>query len=261
MDIPKKIMPGAEPFELSVAGTNKAALLIHGLTGSPSEMRYIGEVLNKAGYHVRAPLLPGHGTTIKDLNNTRWDDWFNAAELNFFGLSAHFEHIFIAGISMGGLVTLKLLEAKNGRVAGAAIVSTPMIFSDWKAKYLLPIGSIFGLHRLIGDVPKSIPDVAKKNGPTHVCYDRDSAIAAASLLKLLKQVKRNLNHINSPLLIIQSRLDQVVSSKSAHIIEQGISSKIKEILLLKKSYHTATVDVEKELVAGKILDFFERRLS
>ncbi len=261
MRIPENVISGAEPFELpSDNGGDKAALLIHGLTGTPSEMRYIGEVLNRAGYHVRAPLLPGHGTNIKDLNTTKWGDWFLAAEIDFFALSAHFEDVFVVGLSMGGLVTLKLLIEKAGRIKGAALLATPMRFNDWKARYLLPVVDKSGLKYLIRDIPKVLEDVAKKGEETHICYDRESIMAASSAISLMKNVKKRLGAIETPILIIQSKFDPAVAEKSADIIYDGVSSKIKEKIILEKSYHNIAVDIEKEKVASAVLDFFEGQL-
>jgi carboxylesterase len=258
MKIPPHLMPGAEPFEL--IGKDKAVLLLHGLTGTPSEMRYLGEYLHRAGYHVRAPLLPGHGTDIKDLNKTTWRDWFGRAEIDFLALSAHFEHVFIAGLSMGGLLCLSMMSSKFGRISGGAALATPMMFADWKARYLLPVADVTGLKYLVPDLPKSVPDVAVPGGRTHVCYDRDSVAAAASLVRLMRKVRRELPRIDAPILVMQSKSDTVVDPRSVDIIYEGVSSAVKEKVLLARSYHTITVDVEKENVAQTVLDFFERQL-
>jgi carboxylesterase len=255
---PARLMPGAEPFELS--GAAKAVLLLHGLTGTPSEMRFLGDYLNRAGYHVRAPLLPGHGTDIKDLNKTTWHDWFGRAEIDFLSLSAHFETVFIAGVSMGGLIGLWLMANKFGRIGGGAALATPMRFRDWKARCLLPVADVTGLKYLVPDLPKAVNDVALSGGRTHVCYDRDSVVAAASLIRFMGQVRRGLPRIDAPLLVMQSAADTVVDPHSADIIWDEVSSTVKEKVLLERSYHTITVDVEKELVAKTVLDFFERQL-
>ncbi len=259
MNTAHRLLPGAEPFEL--AGTGKAVLLLHGLTGTPSEMRFLGEYLHRADYHVRAPLLPGHGTDIKDLNRTTWRDWFGRAEIDFLTLSAHFEKVFIVGLSMGGLICLWLMANKFGRISGGAALATPMIFSDWKVRYLLPAADAVGLTYVIPDLPKALADVALPGGRTHVCYDRDSVVAAASMIRFMKKVRQALPRIDAPLLIVQSRGDTVVDPRSADIIYGGVSSAVKEKVVLERSYHTITVDVEKEIVARTVLEFFERQLQ
>ena len=50
-------------------------LLIHGFTGSPWDLRPLGEALLARGFHVKAPLLPGHGTRWQDCNDSTHDRW------------------------------------------------------------------------------------------------------------------------------------------------------------------------------------------
>jgi len=50
--------PGAEPFFLS--GSRCGCLLVHGFTGTPKEMRWMGENLHSQGYTVLGIRLSGH---------------------------------------------------------------------------------------------------------------------------------------------------------------------------------------------------------
>jgi carboxylesterase len=258
LDCPEKIMEGAGPFQLPAKGSKKAALLLHGLTGTPSEMRYLGERLNEEGYHVFAPLHPGHGTSIKELNGIKWEEIYASVEKVFKEIRGGFEELFVAGLSMGGLLTLKLAVDYGGDIRGAAALSTPMKFGELKARVLLPVAAATGLMYLIPDVPKTFEDVADKRD-THVCYDHDSVRATVSLVKMMKSVKRDLSKIETPLLIMQSRQDTVVAFESVDIIYNGVSSKVKEKGIVEKSLHTITVDVEKEAVADRVVAFFNAR--
>jgi carboxylesterase len=255
MYTPDNIIPGAEPFEIpSPKGGDRAALLIHGLTGSPSEMRFPSIVLNEAGYHVRAPLLPGHGTSIKDLNRTSWHDWYGEAERSFFELKKDFRKVFVAGLSMGSMMTLNLLINHNDDIAAAGVMAPPFSFIDWKANVLLPIITPLGIPRLMGDIPEDTEDVTGER--THVCYGRTSVSAGASLVMLGRQVKRRLDRITAPVLVMMSEKDSIVDSKSARMVYDRISSENKKLVMLEKSLHTITVDAEKEKVADELVEFF-----
>ncbi|MCJ7696498.1 MAG: hypothetical protein MUO40_13895, partial [Anaerolineaceae bacterium] len=61
-------------------GNNTGVLLFHGFTATTTEVRLIGECLNKDGFTISAPLLPGHGTHPKDLNRVSWRDWVDCGE-------------------------------------------------------------------------------------------------------------------------------------------------------------------------------------
>ncbi|MBC8075201.1 MAG: hypothetical protein H7Y32_03920, partial [Chloroflexales bacterium] len=67
---------GADPFDF--AGGPVGLLLIHGLTGTPGEVRPMGEHLAAAGYTVRGVLLPGHGGDPAELFGVGWQRWVEA---------------------------------------------------------------------------------------------------------------------------------------------------------------------------------------
>lgn len=102
-----RIIEGAESFLLE-GKNNKAVLLLHGYTGAPSEMRPLGDYLHALGYTVSCVRLPGHGTSIKDLEATTATDWYAAAEAECLELLARFDSVYVAGLSMGGLLAMKL---------------------------------------------------------------------------------------------------------------------------------------------------------
>lgn len=93
-----RIIEGAESFLLE-GKNNKAVLLLHGYTGAPSEMRPLGDYLHALGYTVSCVRLPGHGTSIKDLEATTATDWYAAAEAECLELLARFDSVYVAGLS------------------------------------------------------------------------------------------------------------------------------------------------------------------
>ena len=66
------IMPGAEPFTMKGGATG--GLLVHGVTGTPHEMLWLGTQLAADGHTVRGPRLAGHATTPEEMSATRWPD-------------------------------------------------------------------------------------------------------------------------------------------------------------------------------------------
>lgn len=119
-----RIIEGAESFLLE-GKNNKAVLLLHGYTGAPSEMRPLGDYLHALGYTVSCVRLPGHGTSIKDLEATTATDWYCAAEAECLELLARFDSVYVAGLSMGGLLAIKL--AAKLPVQKVAFISAPIL--------------------------------------------------------------------------------------------------------------------------------------
>ncbi len=90
-----------------LSGNRTGILLIHGLTGTPNEMRGIARVLHQAGYSVYGVQLAGHCGDVEDLVNSQWEDWFNSVVAAAEKLKEHTDEIFVAGLSMGSLLALK----------------------------------------------------------------------------------------------------------------------------------------------------------
>ena len=113
------VLPGAEPF--AADGGPVGVVLSHGFTGSPQSLRPWAEHLAAAGFTVRLPRLPGHGTRWQDLNATRWPDWYGEIERAFDALRGRCDQVFAGGLSMGGTLVLRLAEqrGRRGRRAGA----------------------------------------------------------------------------------------------------------------------------------------------
>src|SRR5580704_3141489 len=102
------VIAGAEPY--SASGDNRGALVLHGFTGNPQSMRGLAVALADAGFTVEMPLLPGHGTAVEDMLDTRWKDWSLAAERAYTDLAARTDAVVVVGLSMGGSLSVWLAE-------------------------------------------------------------------------------------------------------------------------------------------------------
>ncbi len=121
-------------------GGSVGCLLIHGGTGSPPEMRGMGEYLAGKGLTVLGVRLAGHGTTPEDLATKSWRDLIASAEEGLSRLQAQCYHVFVAGLSLGGLITLYL--AAHHPIQGAIVMSAPAYIKDWRLR-LLPVLKLF----------------------------------------------------------------------------------------------------------------------
>jgi carboxylesterase len=79
-------MPNREPFFFP--GGASGVLLIHGFSGSPAEMRGLGERLAQDGHAVAGMRLPGHTSNPADLAGTNWRAWLAAVEGEYERLQA-----------------------------------------------------------------------------------------------------------------------------------------------------------------------------
>ena len=242
-----QIMPGAEPFLLT--GGARGVLLIHGFTGTPAEMRLLGEHLHEKGFTVLAVRLPGHGTEIQDMESTTWRHWYGAALDGLHLLTVLCNEINVVGLSMGGLLALKL--AAEYPVARVAALSAP-IFLTTRRLPLLPLYRAF--RRFI---PKKRRDY-DIDPQYYIGYDHTPLNCLASLMELIQSVQADLPAIHCPTLLIQSRREHTVRPESASYILEHLGATDKELFWLQKSGHVITVDIERQIVFDKVAEFLDQ---
>ena len=245
------LFPGAELY--AADGGPTGVLLLHGFTGSPKSMTPWGQRMAAEGHTVRVPRLPGHGTKWQDMNLTRWEDWYAEADRSFIELQKSCERVFVMGLSMGGSLTLRLAETKGDAIRGIVLVN-PAVHSERPDRFALPI-----MQLIVPAFPGVSNDI-KKPGVDEGAYDKLPLKAAHSLTKLWKLTKAELPSVNQPVLLFRSEEDHVVEASNSRYILDHVSSTDKTEVVLKDSYHVATIDNDAEIIVAGSIDFV-RRLS
>lgn len=110
---------------------SSAVLLVHGLTGTPAEMRDFGRQLARQGLSVACPQLAGHCDSVAALKASRWEDWYDSVERCFEALAQRHAQVYVAGLSMGALLCLLLASRQRTRVAGLALLSPTFFYDGW----------------------------------------------------------------------------------------------------------------------------------
>ncbi|GAB4337718.1 MAG: alpha/beta fold hydrolase [Candidatus Abyssubacteria bacterium] len=241
--------------EFSFAGGPVGCLLTHGFTGSPFEMRGLGEYLAAKGFTVLGRPLPGHGTTPHDMLRTNWHDWYRACVMNAAELSERCEKVFLCGMSMGGTLSLHVAAhyAHQFKLAGVAAYGAPVYLKN----PLLPLVPVF--KRFMKFKPPSRSDVADPVAcAAQQSYDRVPLECITSLLDLLAHVKNDLQDVTVPVLLIQSKKDNTVHPPNVHLIHKLLGSRDKTVIEVEKSYHVITVDYDRDLVRERTFEFIRR---
>jgi len=245
-DHPVKNMsvPEAQPFFFQ--GDRHGVLLIHGFTGSAAHMRLIGEELRDQGFTVMGVNLPGHGTTMEDMGKTGWKEWLHAAKSAVVELKKTCDHVSVAGLSMGGILTLLLAEQME--ITAAAPISAPTQVRA-KALALSGIASKFikTIWWQVNEERQTKLDQRYDYG-----YPGFPTICGASLYRLMKTARRNLFAITCPILVVQSHGDETIAAESAETILSGVSSQRKGVMWLDDVPHVLTISREYKRVAAEI---------
>ena len=243
------VLPHAEPY--SAAGGPIGVLLVHGFTGSPASMRPWAEHLAADGFTVSVPRLPGHGTTRRDLNATRWTDWYAEASRALDALRASCAEVFVAGLSVGGCLALRLAGDRPEDVAGLLLVN-PSITATDRRLIFTPV-----LKRFLGSRGGITGDI-KKPGVPEPGYDRLPLTALHSLRELWRLTRDDLPKVLAPVLLFRSVEDHVVEPLSCQLIVQRVSSRDVTERVLDDSYHVATLDNDAGRIFTESAEFMRK---
>lgn len=254
MTTPSKYLPNAEPFYFP--GNRVGCLLIHGFTGTPYEMRTLGNRLAEQGYTVLAPALAGHATQLVDILPTRWTDWYASVTNAYTQLRETCNAIFPIGLSLGGALALHL--AAHRPIAGVVAVSAPFTIDN----PLLPLFRFFPfLSNVIPATPKRAGDVDTIDQSIHANHPEYPAYptrpAASFIFDFLPHLHADLGDITAPVLLIQSRGDRTIPANSLDEFAKRIASHRIETLWIEKSGHLVLEDVSKEVAFARILQFIQ----
>lgn len=223
--------------------------LCHGFTGSPTSLLAWAEHLQEQGFTVNMPLLSGHGTSWQDLSTTPWQRWYQDIENAYNELTTRCEKVYVAGLSMGGALSLRV--AALNPVAGVVLVNPALSMTDKRAS-LAPV-----LKHLIKSVP-SIGNDIKAAGVDENAYPRTPTAAVHELAKLLSDVKKRLPQVTADTLVFRSTVDRVVPDSSIELLRKGIGTQHLEVVPLTNSYHVATMDNDAPQIFAQSSEFFRK---
>ncbi len=250
-----QIIPTAEPFFLQ--GNKTGILFIHGFTGTPKEMRWMGEYLNGRRYTSLGIRLAGHATHPEDMRRSRWTDWTASVEEGYQLLRGVTDTIFLVGLSMGG--TLALLMSTRLDVKGVVAMSAPYQLARDLPLWRLRLYSWF-----IRYSPKSreAPGASwfdKAAFAEHVSYPQNPLRSVVELKLLLNAMRAALPEIRKPVLLIHSRDDPyVLPGNMEHIYAGLVNASDRTKLYITGSGHVVTRDAARHQVFESAREFINR---
>jgi len=244
-----------------VGSGREGVLLVHGLSGSPVEMRFIANGLARQGYKVLCPQLAGHGGRSADLKTSTWQEWYASAETALNELAGECDTVVVGGLSTGAVLALLLAANLPEKVAGLALYS-PVLWLNGR--------SIPWYARLFPIVPtKPLADLFRFPAPSNFGIKdarlRDfirSAMAGAGCSPVVtpggavierrwaaNEALKVLHKITQPVLIMHPRDDDYAGLNNATYLEAKLSGSV-DLVVLDDSYHLVTVDRQR----GEVLE-------
>jgi carboxylesterase len=263
-----------QPTDFLLEGDRRGVLLIHGLTGTPMEMRLLAKGLNNAGFTVYCMQLAGHCGDVEDLLATGWRDWYASVEAAASKLLRQVDHLFVGGLSMGALLSLKLAADHPHQIAGVGVYGATFRYDGWsipwsaRLSFLLPLLKKLGIGRdqaFLEQPPYGLRDERLRAQISAAMQSGDSTVAGllgnpwhslADLYQLSVQVRRQLPGVTSPCLVAHASEDDVASVRNAELVIRGVSART-ELLLLDDSYHMITIDKQRRTLIAHSDRFFD----
>ena len=262
----------------------RTVVLVHGLTGSPAEMKFLATFLHRRGYSVVVPRLANHGAPMAVLRRTRWQQCYQSVRevLTASDSPAASGPVFVAGLSMGALLALLLAQEFPDRIAGVSGLSPTLFYDGWNTPWyrhlLLPLCAYTPLEHFFyfkEEPPYGIKNEAIRrrvhayyaqarlgdtDGAAQYGYPYIPATLFHEMHRLVQHLTARLPEMTMPVQLIQAVDDDITSIKNSQFIYDRVRSTVKELVLLKNSYHVVTADQERDTVVQHMDAFFNRIL-
>ncbi len=250
-------------------GGRTGVLLIHGLGGTPIEMRYVALGMARAGYTVHVPQLANHCGTEEELKQSRWQDWYWSVEAALDELRQSCDRVVVGGLSAGAILGLHLAANRPKDVHGLALYAPTLWLDGWSIPWYAGLfrlcfqKSVANRIPFVERDPHGIKDKRLRKMVVEALHSGDSSQAGVfqtpggtmlELRWLVNIVRRELPSIRQPALIMHPREDDRASLKNALYLQRNLGGLV-DMVVLDDCYHIITVDRQRDLVVDRTVAF------
>lgn len=250
-------------------GGRTGALLLHGLGGTPVEMRFVALALARAGMTVLCPQLAAHTGSFDELQESRWQDWYASAEAALDQLRRRCDTVIVAGLSMGAVLALMLAAERKKDVDGAVLYAPTLTLDGWGVPWyarlfkLVQQKSLAKWFNFAERAPYGVKDPRVRALVTAAIESGDSS--TAGMLKvpggamfelggLVSAVRERARGIQQPVLLVHPRHDDRASIHNSFWLQRNLAGTV-DMVVLDDSYHVVTVDRQRHVVTDRTIAF------
>ncbi|ULG74159.1 alpha/beta hydrolase [Macrococcus brunensis] len=234
------------PRPIYLKGGNHAILLLHSFTGTVRDVKGLAQRLNNEGFTTYVPSYQGHGLLLEDFVKSDMDDWWqNVLESYKFLKQEGYETISVAGVSLGGLFTLKLLEIFPDIHSGVAM-SVPRFKDEAGIFYRLEQYST-RLDKMLG--------LSEDEHAEQIAHIQNYHLGAQKFCRMIDEIMTGLSQINQPVLIMYGGRDDASYAESAQYIFQKLKEP-KQISIISEAGHLMPLGRGQLQTEEMIVSFF-----
>jgi carboxylesterase len=258
-------------YSYYIRGGRVGVLLIHGLGGTPAEMRYVANGMARAGYTVFCPQLAGHCGTEEDIKLTTWQDWYDSAEKALFEMRKACDTVIVGGLSTGAVLALLAAARHPKDVHGTALLAPVFWLNGWLIPWyarlfrLVAMKSVANLITFPDIEPHGIKDERVREFVRNALFSGDSSTAGIPATpggavlehrRLAHVVQSELKNIHQPALIVHPREDDYADLNNAWYLQRNLRGLV-DMVVLDDSYHVVTIDRQRHIVVDRTITFIE----
>ena len=253
----KAVLDQRPPFDEDLSqplfhkGNEIGCITLHGIGGTPANIRVVADALIAKGYTVISPMIPGHGETVRAQNASTGEQWLTGIREAYQTLKHEgCTQIYALGLSLGGILCGLLAEEEH--LDGLALICTPIVMKRYLriARAMSPIIPVVGYPESRGG--KS----AWGDNLYAQMYGGFSTRKLVDLSRLARRLKKNLDKIDCPTLMVSASQDDKVDPRSIEIFCTGaVNAPSVDLAEFEHSPHGCTYGPEREQVAARCAEF------
>ncbi len=237
------------PKPFTIESGKRAVLLLHGFTGNPNDVKRLGRYLAERNYTVHAPLYKGHGLDPLTLIQSNPQEWWDSVVEGYDVLREKgYEEIAVAGVSLGGIFSLKLGVERPMKaivtMSAPAIAKSPDSLQSRIIDYAINYKKLSGTYDADKDTRQTISELMQMP-------------SLENLQAMINDTSEKLNTLLTPIHVLRGLEDDPYYCESADLIYSSVQSRIKSVKTFVNSGHILTLGKEKELVFEEIYRFFD----
>ena len=258
-------------YSYYIRGGRVGVLLIHGLGGTPAEMRYVTNGMARAGYTVFCPQLAGHCGTEEDIKGTTWQDWYKSAEQALLEMRKACDTVIVGGLSTGAVLALLLAARHPKDVHGTALFAPVFWLNGWLIPWYARMFRLVTTKFIANFItfpdiePHGIKDDRVREFVRQALFSGDSSTAGIPTTPggcvlehrwLAKVTRGELGNIHQPTLIVHPREDDYADLNNAWYIQRHLKGLV-DMVVLDDSYHVVTIDRQRNIVVDRTISFID----
>jgi carboxylesterase len=248
-------LSAALPEPIRLAGRAPGVVAFHGFGGTTREIELAATVAGELGLSALARCLPGHGSHARDLAKTRFADWVSGAESAYQELAAT-GPVIAAGLSMGSLLAAGLAIEHPDRVHGLVMMANAFWLRA-PLSFALRAGGLLRLPDFL--MRKGGSDIGDLDArQSQISYTADPVHAAIDLERSGRSLREGLAQVRCPTLILHGARDRVCPVENAWRVANLLGTSDVRVVILPRSQHIITRDVDRGVVASELRDFYAR---